>query len=190
MKRLALLSLSVVLLLVVVLAVDSFRKTSEPEAQDPGPLIGIAPGAVAGCHIELATATGTAINCPFGDLRGFVNIEGGTHAYETDGRLDHGKLRFNISPGVAVDRNTGQTVREVIALSPAPGGGTVMFAGTSVPIASFVPDDSWWPDKGITFYRRPLLKAGLLLCNGDRCFDVARRLRSLARQVRRLRLAG
>lgn len=115
----------------------------------------IGPGAIAPCEAQLASAGGTAWTCPFGDLRGVVNIEGGTHAYEADGSLDHGKLRLNISPGVAVDRNTGNLVKEVVALSPAPGGGTVMFAGSSDPLASFVPEDSWWPDKGVTFYRQP-----------------------------------
>lgn len=139
----------------------------------------VGPGAIAPCEAQLGTAGGTAWTCPFGDLRGFVNIEGGTHTYENDGSLDHGKLRLNISPGVAVNRNTGRTVKEVIALSPAPGGGTVMFAGNSDPLAAFVPGDSAWPDKGITFYRPPRVCA-------PRCFDVAARLARLSRRVARL----
>lgn len=133
----------------LMLAVIFFGSPAPAQAQ----LVG--PGAIAPCEAQLASAGGTALTCPFGGLRGVVDIEGGTHAYEADGSLDHGKLRLNISPGVAVDRNTGNVVKEVVALSPAPGGGTVMFAGSSDPLASFVPEDSWWPDKGVTFYRQP-----------------------------------
>jgi hypothetical protein len=150
-----------------------------PQAQ--GQTLFTAPGAVAGCGIALGSAGGTAWVCPQGDLRGFTNLEGGTHVYEVDGSLDHGKLRLNISPGVAINRNNGQTVREVIALSPAPGGGTVMYGGTSTPIASFVPKNSWWPDKGIVFYQMPKI------CN-PLCRRVAKQddLRRLQRRVTRL----
>lgn len=155
----------------------------------------IGPGASAPCAPQLGTAGGTAWTCPLGDIRNVVNIEGGTLAYEPDGRLDHGKLRLNISPGVAVDRNTGRLVKEVIALSPAPGGGTVMFAGSREPLASFVPNDSWWADKGITFYRqpqvcdpacRPLGQQARLTRLRSRVARLARTVRALKRAVRRL----
>lgn len=156
----------------------------------------IGPGSIAPCGPELATAGGTAWTCPFGDLRGVVNIEGGTHTYEPDGSLDHGKLRLNISPGVAVDRNTGRLVKEVIALSPAPGGGTVMFAGNSEPLASFVPDDSWWPDKGVTFYRQPQVcdpgcrpLAGQTVIQRARLTRLRSRVARLERSVRAMRRA-
>lgn len=139
----------------LMLVVISFAAPSLAQAQ----LIG--PQAVAPCEPQLATAGGTALACPFGGLRHIVDIEGGTYALEPDGTLDHGKLRLNISPGVAVDPTTGRLVKEVVALSPAPGGGTVLFGGSREPLAAFVPGDSWWPDKGVTFYRQPQV------CNPD-----------------------
>jgi hypothetical protein len=124
----------------------------------------IAPGALAPCGPALATAGGTAWVCPFGGVRGIVDVEGGTHAYESDGQLDRGKLRLNLSGGEAVDRNTGQRVREAVALNPDVGGCTRVYDGRRFQIASFCPDS--FQDGGIRFFRRPVV------CT-DRCREVA-----------------
>jgi hypothetical protein len=108
---------------------------------------------IAPCAPELATAGGTAWTCPFGGIRGIVDVEGGTHTYEQDGRLDRGKLRLNLSGGEAVDRNSGQLVREAIALNPDLGGCTRIYDGRRRQLMSVCP--LGFPDGGIRFYVPP-----------------------------------
>jgi hypothetical protein len=123
----------------------------------------IAPGALAPCGPALATAGGTAWVCPFGGIRGLVDAEFGTVHYGPDGRLDRGKLRANISGGEATDRNTGQLVREVVALAPDVGLGTRLYDGRRNQLAAFVDAP---PGEQITFYETPRV------CT-DRCREVA-----------------
>jgi hypothetical protein len=123
----------------------------------------VAPGALAPCGPALATAGGTALVCPFGGIRGLVDAEFGTVHYGPDGRLDRGKLRANISGGEATDRNTGQLVREVVALAPDVGLGTRLYDGRRNQLAAFVDAP---PGEQITFYETPRV------CT-DRCREVA-----------------
>lgn len=139
-------------------------------AQDPSLL----------CNFQLATAGGQALTCPQGGIRNIVDIEGGTEVYE-NGRLDRGKLRLNISGGETVDRNTGQLVREAIALNPDVGGCTIVFDGREQPLASFCPTDLSPP--GIRFYTAPLV-CGLYCV--DPYARAVRRIRRLELRVRRL----
>jgi hypothetical protein len=114
-----------------------------------------APGSVAPCAAALATAGGTAWTCPFGGIRGIVDVEGGTVATEPDGRLDRGKLRLNMSGGEARDPVTGDWVREAIALNPDLGGCTRVYDGRRAQLASFCPTS--FPDGGVRFYTEPLI---------------------------------
>jgi hypothetical protein len=155
----------------------------------------VAPGALAPCGPALATAGGTALVCPFGGIRGLVDAEFGTVHYGPDGRLDRGKLRANISGGEATDRNTGQLVREVVALAPDVGLGTRLYDGRRNQLAAFVDAP---PGEQITFFETPRICTDI--CREVATVDTAppptaviparlrRRVARLERLTKRLRI--
>lgn len=133
-----------------------FGMTTPAQAQEP----------MAICALDLATAGGQAWNCPLGGLRGIVDVEAGTVWYGPDGLLDRGKLRLNLSGGEAVDHNTGNLVREAIALNPDVGGCTLIYDGRRTLIASYCPE-GFGDRSGIQFYWRPTFHAGVMVCRED-----------------------
>lgn len=108
------------------------------------------------CEAQLATAGGTAWTCPLGAIRNIVDVEGGTVFYGPNGLLDRGKLRLNLSGGETVDQNTGELVREAIALNPDVGGCTLIYDGRKTLLASFCPQ-GFGERSGIHFYVEPII---------------------------------